>query len=260
MATMADSKCISVVIDMEKEDEDIDTISSRAVRSVPIPSDTMCEVCYLYKPFTEFVEFSACGHQFCVQCVRRAFENSITESRVDLQCLRCSEGVAQHEIRQILDANHYNKYLSFTLRKFLATQQPDVCYCLAPNCPYACINTCPNVPADYIDRNHFVCGREECGSEFCNKCKRVWHPDNTCEEFERDLGAQESSVGISDELKATMGTKNCPSCGIVIEKTSDGSCNQVVCAVCQTSFCWLCGKPVTEMHYMRYVCRSMYSE
>lgn len=236
---MAESNHISVTIEVEEEDI-VDVISS----SIP-----MCEVCYLYKPYTEFVQFSGCNHQFCLQCVRMAFERGVTESRVNLQCLRCAEGAAQHEIRQVLDTNHYEKYLSFTLRKFLATQQPDVSYCLAPNCPYACLNSCPNTPSDYIDRNHFVCGREECASEYCNKCKRVWHPDNTCEEFERDISV--TSVGITDELRATMGTKNCPSCGIVIEKTSDGSCNQVVCAVCQTSFCWLCGKPVTEMHYMR---------
>lgn len=232
---------MKVTIDMEAEDiEPINGTSDNL---------TVCEVCYQGKPLTEFIQFSGCGHLFCLQCVRWTFVTSVMESRVDLQCLRCTEGVAQHEIRQVLDVEHFDKYLNFTLRKFLATQHPDVSYCLAPNCSYACINSCPDVPADYIERNHFVCGREGCGSEYCNKCKRVWHPSNTCEEFERDT--EGSSVGITDELKATMGAKNCPSCGVIIEKASDGSCNQVVCAVCQTSFCWLCGKQVTEMHYMR---------
>lgn len=222
------------------EEEDIDAISRTS------DDFTLCEVCYGCKPFGEFIQFSGCGHQFCLQCVKWAFQSSVMESRVSLQCLRCTEAVAQQEIRQVLDAEHFDKYLSFTLRRFLVGQQPDVCHCLAPNCAYACINSCPDVPSNYIERNHFVCGREECGSEHCNYCKRSWHPGNTCEEFEMD-----SPVGITDTLKATMGAKNCPSCGIVIEKTSDGSCNQVVCAVCQTSFCWLCGKTVTEMHYMR---------
>lgn len=240
---MAESNHISVTIDVGEED------MVNVVGSTPIPSDDVCEVCYLYKPFEEFVQFSNCGHQFCLQCVKTAFEGGVMESRVNLQCLSCTESVAQHEIRQVLDPELYEKYLNFTLRKFLVSQQPDVCYCLAPNCPFACINSCPNIPSNYIDRNHFVCGRAECSSEYCNKCKRAWHPGSTCEESVADLA--EVSVGITDELKRIMGAKNCPSCGVTIEKTSDGSCNQVVCAVCQTSFCWLCGKQVTEMHYMR---------
>jgi hypothetical protein len=236
---MAESNHISVAIDME-----VDEVAA-------VPGDTMCEVCYLYKPYTEFIQFSGCGHHFCLPCVKMAFEGCIMESRVDLQCLRCAEGVTQYEIQQVLDNEElYDRYLNFTLRKFLATQQPDVSYCLAPNCPYACINSCPNTPLDYVDRNHFVCGREECSSEHCNSCKRVWHPDATCEEFARDVPEVCVDV-LSDELRAKMGAKNCPSCGVTIEKTSDGSCNQVVCAVCHTSFCWLCGKRVSEMHYMR---------
>lgn len=242
------SKYVSVTIDVEEEED-------AAIGSVVVDlSGTMCDVCYAYKPLTEFIQFCGCGHAFCQQCVKTVFESNVMESRVDLQCLQCGEEAPQHQIRQIMDAQHYEKYLYFTLRKFLATQQPDVCYCLAPNCPYACINACPNAPSssDYTERNHFVCGRETCNEEHCNKCKKAWHPGKSCEEFKRereDLGA--ASVGITDELKATIGAKNCPACAVTIEKASDGSCNQVVCAVCQTSFCWLCGKPVTEMHYMR---------
>ena len=234
-----DLSCISVVVDIEGLEAGADS-----------GTDLLCGVCYLFKPEKDFTQFSNCGHAFCEACVRKAFENWIRESRVDVQCLQCAECVTQHEIKQILDVEYFEMYLSFTLRKFLATQQPDVCYCLAPNCPYACINSCQNIPQNYIERNRFVCGREECRSEYCNKCKKPWHPEKTCEEFEKEYS--DGSVGITEELRASMGAKNCPTCNVIIEKASDGSCNQVVCAVCRTSFCWLCGKRVSEMHYMRY--------
>lgn len=230
------NNCLSVVVNLEDNSGDVS------------PSDTLCEVCYLYKPIEEFTQFSQCGHQFCMQCVRKVFETNVTESRVDLQCLHCTATISQPEIRQILNVEHYEKYLSFTLRKFLATQQPDICYCLTPNCPYACINSCPEGDQE---RSHFVCRREECLSEYCNECKKAWHPTMTCAEFE--VVCPREPEGIPEELKRSMGAKNCPSCSATIEKTLDGSCNQVICTVCRTSFCWLCGKPVTEMHYMRQV-------
>lgn len=235
---VANSNSVSVRIDIEVEDEDT-TLSS---------SDSLCEVCYLFKPSKDFIQLSNCGHMFCAECVKKVFETNVSESKVILQCLRCSKNVSQQEIREIMDVEHYDKYLGFTLRRYLATRKPNVCYCLAPNCPYACINTCPDVTGSE-ERNHFVCGREECLSEHCNECKKAWHPGRTCEEQRREGLA--SPDGLTEELKKSMGTKNCPRCDAIIEKMYDGTCNQVNCSMCQTSFCWLCGKPVTEMHYMR---------
>lgn len=211
-----------------------------------------CEICLSFKTPEEFIQFSSCKHAFCLSCVRTVFESQVRESRVNVQCLKCAKSVQQGEIRRVLDPETYDKYLGFTLRQFLATQQPNVCYCLAPNCPYACINSCPDVPPGGELRNHFVCRREECLSEHCNRCKRAWHPDRTCEEFEReDVGVTE--LGLTESLRRAMDAKDCPTCCATIQKTTDGSCNQVICAVCQTSFCWLCGRRVTEMHFMRYV-------
>lgn len=232
---------MEVVLDLEA------TESSSTTEVVDLECDknvvkSLCAVCYTEKPLDDFIQFSNCGHKFCVECVKFVFEASIMESRTNLQCLYCDKGVNQDEVQRIVALEYFEKYLYFSLRKFLITQQPDVCFCLAPNCPYACINS--SSPEKEEERNHFVCGVEECQSEYCNRCKKEWHSDRVCEEVK-------GSGGISEELKQTMGTKNCPSCGVVIQKLSDGSCNQVVCSVCRTSFCWLCGKCVGEMHFMR---------
>ena len=247
-AMSVSSKTLSVVIDFENDSADSPALAdSITSSSLARSSDTFCEVCYIFKPSKDFIQFSSCGHSFCVECITRVFETSIMESRVDLQCLNCESEITQAEIKQVVDLEHFEKYLEFTIRKYLATQM-NVSYCLSPNCPFACINTLPST--GNLERSHFVCQREECGAEHCNGCKRAWHPGKTCREFAGEC--REESGGISEELKASLGTKNCPSCAAIIQKTSDdGSCNQVICTVCKTSFCWLCGKPVTEMHYMR---------
>lgn len=214
--------------------------------------DNQCEVCCFFRPPEDFIRFSNCGHRFCISCVRIAFQSGVMESRVNLQCLNCSQPVQQSEIREVLDARTYDKYLSFTLRQYLMTQQPSVCFCLAPNCPYACINSAPDSSpaageADQ-ERDHFMCRRDECQSEHCNKCKRAWHPGRTCEELAAE--GQGPPEGLTEEMRRTMDVKNCPTCKAIIQKQADG-CNQVICAMCKTSFCWLCGKQVTEMHFMR---------
>lgn len=238
---MVSSSAVAVVV--------VDFEGVEDVEDVEDTGDTLCEVCCFFKSSEEIIQFSNCGHKFCVSCVKTAFESDVNESRVNVQCLNCPESVLQSEIRQVLDSKTFEKYLSFTLRQFLMTQHPDVCYCLAPNCPYACINSSPDFPPGAEERNHFVCRRDECLSEHCNKCRKAWHPNRTCEEFEReDVGPE----GITEELRRSMDAKNCPTCDAFIQKSPDG-CNQVICAICKTSFCWLCGKRVTEMHYMRYV-------
>ena len=233
-----ESKCLTVVVDLEG-------IGSNSSFSV-------CEVCLSHKPSEDFIHFSSCGHTFCLQCVKQVFEADIARSKVDLECLRCAVGVSQDEVKNVVDVNTYEKYLSFSLRRYLAIHHQNVCHCLAPDCPFACINSTPDVPSQWEERNHFVCRREECCSEFCNSCKMSWHSGQSCEEFASKNTSKDSN-GDTKVPTTSIGAKNCPSCGVAIEKQSDGSCNQVICTMCRTSFCWLCGKRVTEMHYLRLV-------
>jgi len=64
------------------------------------------------------------------------------------------------------------------------------------------------------------------------------HPGITCAEYAR---AQAKDDRLA---RAAMGdVKECPGCGLPTLK-SEG-CNHMVCSVCKTDWCWICGKKLT---------------
>lgn len=199
-----------------------------------------CEVCFDVKVNEQFFTLTNCGHHFCRDCVTMMLETNIIHSRTDLECLRCEAKVFPNDVKLIVSEEHYQKYLDFSLRRCLI-QDPDARYCLAPDCPYACI----------IDRlhnktdRHFICGRRECKKEFCYDCRSVWHPGKSCQQAR-------SEVAVEVPLPSGLDAKQCPVCKVMVEKVLDGSCNQIKCLACGEDFCWLCGKKVTEMHFLRY--------
>ena len=198
-----------------------------------------CQVCYDDKADEQFFTFPNCGHRFCTECVRTEFEMSIAQSKTNLECLRCDVPVSPDDVSFILSEESYQKYLDFSLRRYLA-REPDTRYCLAPDCPYACIF---DKFRDATD-SHFVCEREECRKEYCYGCKGAWHPGKSCQQAR-------SEVAIDMTLPSDIETKECPVCHVTVEKMADGSCNQVKCLSCGEDFCWLCGKKITEMHFLR---------
>ena len=210
----------------------------------------LCRVCYLDKPPSEFHEFTKCHHRFCTECIKYAYHGNITSSMVNVQCLECKADVDPEEVKNLISSDLYEQYLHFSLRKYLSSI-PDVRYCLSPDCPFACIavkaKTRGNSQPSDEDR-HFVCLREGCRKEYCNECKLAWHPGKTCSVAREE--APESAF-IPEATLKQMDAKPCPSCKSMIEKLADGTCNEVRCTVCHTTFCWLCLQPVSEMHFMR---------
>ena len=207
-----------------------------------------CCVCYMMKPSSQFLKFSNCGHAFCKDCVKSAFEMGVMESRTDLQCLNCSVETLPIEVQSVTSKELYEKYLEFSLRRFLA-REPNVRSCPSPDCPYAYI--LENISG--CEEYHFVCENESCGREFCYQCKCSWHPDRTCQEARLEVALDMPEDTIPEDVLKNMNAKQCPVCHATIEKMADGSCNQVHCISCGQDFCWLCGKKISEMHYMRFV-------
>lgn len=199
-----------------------------------------CRVCFDVKANEEIFTLTNCGHRFCRDCVTITFERNIVHSRTDLECLYCESKVSPNDVRLIVNEEHYQKYLDFSLRRCLL-QDPDARHCLAADCPYACIIDRLHSETD----RHFICGKEGCRKEYCYDCRSVWHPGKSCQQAR-------SEVAIEVPLPSNLDVRQCPGCKVTVEKMLDGSCNQIKCLVCGEDFCWLCGKKISEMHFLRY--------
>jgi hypothetical protein len=78
------------------------------------------------------------------------------------------------------------------------------------------------------------------GHKFCSECKKLdWHPNQNC---------SKEHIEFLNFLQNTIQDfKNCPFCGIWIEKLV--GCNHMVCLSCNKQWCWLCREEFKQDHY-----------
>ncbi|OSS45230.1 hypothetical protein B5807_10214 [Epicoccum nigrum] len=70
-----------------------------------------------------------------------------------------------------------------------------------------------------------------CDHELCLSCKRPWHL-GSCN------SARKKEDEESEKAIKNMGAKQCPKCGVNIEK--QGGCDHMTCKTCRHNFCWEC--------------------
>lgn len=88
--------------------------------------------------------------------------------------------------------------------------------------------------------------RCSCGEHFCYKHGNAHAAGVPCEVHETQI---READGASYELIASMETKECPSCGIAVDRAA--GCNHVVCPSCKNDFCFRCGKGGLTGNYVR---------
>lgn len=223
-----------------------------------------CPLCVLLVSESSTPDLVSCRHRVCLECMQKYITTEINHSRLNITCPICSEPLHPNTIKEILqNEDHYLKYESFMLRRVLAAE-PDARWCPAPDCGFVVLaNGCASCPK-------LVCGREGCNTSFCYHCKQEWHPNQTCsaasiqrnkrlinsfniadliEESAQSPSNQKSSKSSHQSTIKADDIKECPICASRIIKMNDGSCNHMTCSICETEFCWLCMKEISDLHY-----------
>ncbi|KAI6192160.1 RBR-type E3 ubiquitin transferase [Aphelenchoides bicaudatus] len=223
-----------------------------------------CQVCFSLRPLSQFPSLINCSHRPCRICLEVYLKIEIMENRIIVNCPECPSPMHPNDIYTILCMNHQLllSYEKFLVRRVLLTE-PDVRFCPGPDCDYAVIaNSCAACPK-------LECERPECRTLFCYHCKGEWHANQTCDEargksMERMFASAASALNRSGSLNELIGAassstnepfkpsdlKACPRCHTLIVKMNDGSCNHMVCPMCQADFCWLCLKEISDLHYL----------
>ncbi|CAF1165197.1 unnamed protein product [Rotaria sordida] len=242
------------------KDEIIESIVASANENVIniIPSTTTsndhlletCLLCYHDYSSEQFEHLTLCSHSYCQTCFKSYLKLEISEGRITLNCPHndCPERIHPCDISRILENNPdlISKYEQFMVRRVLQSIS-DTRWCPAPDCGFAVI------ASGYASCPEIQCLRPGCNTSFCYHCKATWHPNKTCEDAAREKTSTKLRSGSFISLASAQQKdeiKQCPRCQASIFKMDDGSCNHMTCPICEAEFCWLCGREISDLHYL----------
>ncbi|XP_072029147.1 uncharacterized protein [Amphiura filiformis] len=190
-----------------------------------------CGVCYCppsdanSKPY----RLAACGHFFCLACLKDHLKESGNSKKFPIACPECEESILLCDIKTIYPKEDERQEL-FTagLDAYVASNsRGDIQFCPGPDCGM--------VYKKDDDGSTMEC--EECAFSFCNGCGEKPHAHGmTCKEFQI---SQKKTDDVEKWMQQRgVDAKKCPVCNTVIEKTH--GCNHMTCRICKKHLCWKC--------------------
>ncbi|OMJ78962.1 hypothetical protein SteCoe_21137 [Stentor coeruleus] len=183
--------------------------------------DKYCAICY--EKYEVYWNLPLCQTSiFCNNCVKQYIEVQVTHYNIleiPCPCLNCNNFLSKSDILQFIPQDFYMKYSKILQRRLLALD-PTVKFCITPDCEGIIIGSSSDP--------HKSC--TICNMEMCFICGKPWHEGKTCEE-EENFEYEGWELGKN--------VKRCPKCSYKIEKNE--GCNHMICIMCKSEFCWLCG-------------------
>jgi len=188
------------------------------------PKFKPCMICFESYPRKLMSETLSCGDRFCKECYTRYFTTQIKSGDIfQIKCPgHCGSIFSEFKLlnkiipRVIIikeDREEFKKKITLAL-----INQYDKIWCTQPDCGKVIPKT--------KDSNKGTC---ECGFEICCECRDPWHEGKTCEDVMKETLMIEKFI-----------VRQCPTCKIRIEKNQ--GCDNMVCKICNSPWCWFCGK------------------
>lgn len=201
-------------------------VKSRTIETIVREVDAEeCSVCWTP---AENAVFTKCGHVYCMDCFERLC-NAANSTGKDFSTVchgdlgKCGVTFSLEELQEQLSSNSFEEVLEASFASHVQRNPAIYSYCPKPDCGMiyritdtARLSTC-----------------SKCLTVTCTSC-RVSHEGETCAEHKDKLsGGFEATI----KLKKELGIKDCPQCGIGLEKTE--GCNHMTCS-CGAHVCWVC--------------------
>jgi hypothetical protein len=201
-----------------------------------------CAICWTE---AENPVHTPCKHVYCAGCFEDlcfAGVNSDPCIRCQGDAGKCGEVVLLTELQAHLSSAALEDILETAFTTHITRHLNDLQYCPTPDCGQ--MYRAANPPG----HNDGVAGTGECPLFICPACLvavctacNVSHDGLTCDEHrDRASGGYKALRAAKEKL----GIKDCPKCGIMIEKTF--GCNHMTCSACGTHICWMCMKTFPE--------------
>uniref|UniRef100_A0A5K3FJ79 RBR-type E3 ubiquitin transferase n=2 Tax=Mesocestoides corti TaxID=53468 RepID=A0A5K3FJ79_MESCO len=223
-----------------------------------ILKDDLCPICFSPPSSSECVDTSqnpafaeprlfgmSCGHMFCLECWKSFFNVRISSSHVPIiECMdtECTIRIPDDFILAVLnDLESALKHRQHILNEVIKAH-PRLRPCTDTHC--TSIIYALEAPKPL----RVTC--ETCGTQFCFSCSIEYHAPAHCETIKQWLQKCRDDSGTANYMAAH--TKDCPNCGVLIEK--NGGCNHMQCFKCQHQFCWVCLGPWQEHPVEYYNC------
>ncbi|CAP39238.2 Protein CBG22707 [Caenorhabditis briggsae] len=279
--------CAEMLLSSRNQDDEEQTDEKKLSQSLPetpkTPADAgakkgkgkmkECPLCAAKLPCSSFPKLRGCQHRSCRTCLRHV-RNYYHELNKSSNKNQISFSISSCQSRRIGSKFHVQSVPHFFIQMISKCFQDgsgrhpnidgevrSVQSSTIPNDGGRCTLVFVFIATKCAACPQLKCQRPECGTLFCYHCKREWHSNQTCDEARRPEKRKSRGLAFEEIMRngfhpsadSTLkpgDVKACPRCKTYIVKMDDGSCNHMVCTMCNAEFCWLCLKEISDLHYL----------
>ncbi|KAL9300769.1 putative transcription factor C2H2 family [Arabidopsis thaliana] len=205
------------------------------------------DICVERKPRIESFRINGCSHTYCNDCVSKYIAAKLQDNILSIKCpvSGCSGQLEPDKCRQILPREVFDRWGDSLCEAVIMSSKRFYC-------PYKDCSALLFLDESEEEKmNESEC--PHCHRMVCVECGTKWHPEITCEEFQK-LAENERERGdiLLKNMAESKKWRRCPPCKFYIEK-SEG-CLYMKCR-CGLAFCYNCGTPSKDHTHYCYSCR-----
>ncbi|XP_041842868.1 E3 ubiquitin-protein ligase RNF144B isoform X2 [Melanotaenia boesemani] len=213
--------------------------------------EIFCKLCLSQQPTAATRELQSCRCMYCTACLQQYVQLAIMEGGgapitcPDMACHK-SGVLTESELAGLAAADQVELYQRLKFEREVKLD-PSKAWCPVLECQAVCSvqPSTEGLPA--------AVPCPTCHAIFCSSCRGPWKDSHICPERQPMI-----SPSPFHESSADMSIKQCPMCGIYIERNQ--GCAQMLCKSCKHTFCWYCLQnldgDIFLRHYDKGPCRN----